>query len=361
MKRRRKRPLLWIIVILLIGGAGLYYSGLLSPAAGNKDADPEATSSAKGLIINEVVTSNQYSFADETGYSPDWIELYNGTGSSVNLSGYGLSKDPDDPMQFKFPNVTINNGQYLLVFAAGKDDPAAEKLLSTGFRLSQDGETLVLSNPDETLIQKLEVGSMPSDMSYGMTKGGVYGYFSAPTPGNANADEYNTVPEFLSTFAASDLKINEVMPDNKDSIMDMDGERHAWVEIVNTGAQSINLDGYALSDNASDRKKWVFPAIELAPGEMKIVFLSGKNIADVSEPHANFGLALEEHSLFLSNPQGILIDVAQWVYRYGNVSIGRDINDSGRWLYFGSPTPGRPNTTKGFEEIDKNTERILPS
>ncbi|MHB1315616.1 MAG: lamin tail domain-containing protein [Christensenellales bacterium] len=363
MKRRKKHPVLWIIIITILLVAGIYYAGIqFYPASGNNNnTSTPGTNNTDGLIISEVVTSNQYSLTDSTGVSPDWIELYNGTGASINLSGYGLSDDSADPMQFKFPSVNITSGQYLVVFAVGKEDSkTADGIISLGFQLAQDGEKLLLSDPSEKLIQQLEVGPMPSDMSYGWTKDGNYGYFSITTPGSANSSNYNTKPEFDTSSVESVLKINEVMPKNDASVMDQSGERHEWAEIINTGTQPVNLKDYALSDNASDRKKWVFPELELAPGEMMMVFLSGKNITAGNELHANFQLSSDETSLLLSNPQGLPIDVVKWVDAPGNVSLGRDPQNMNTWLYYASPTPGEANTTKGFNEIDKNTERYLP-
>ena len=45
----------------------------------------------------------------------------------------------------------------------------------------------------------------------------------------------------------------------------------------------------------------------------------------------------------------------------GTASHGRSPDDPSQWLYFPEATPARRNTTKGFTEIDKNSERILPT
>ena len=48
----------------------------------------------KGLLtITEVMPSNKGVLPDEKGEYPDWIEVYNPTDDSINLSGYGLSDD----------------------------------------------------------------------------------------------------------------------------------------------------------------------------------------------------------------------------------------------------------------------------
>ena len=45
----------------------------------------------EGLLINEVVTSNQLSLQDQVYGSPDWIELYNGSDQSIRLSNYYIT------------------------------------------------------------------------------------------------------------------------------------------------------------------------------------------------------------------------------------------------------------------------------
>ena len=67
------------------------------------------------IQINEVVSSNQATIYDEDGDTPDWIELYNTSTNSVSIHNWGLSDDTDTPFKWRFPNVTLNSEQYLLI------------------------------------------------------------------------------------------------------------------------------------------------------------------------------------------------------------------------------------------------------
>ena len=356
--RRRKRTFFWIIFLTIIIVVGIFIADSIFPSSLNISEE----GSPNGLVINEVMTSNQYSFKDSSGESPDWIELYNSSNGSINLADYCLTDDAKDLKKFKFPSCNIGSGEYMVVYASGKEDEKSQDgILRMGYKLSQSGVTLVLSDPSGNVIQQLDVSQMPSDMSYGRVKDGSYGYYSIPTPGKANGDSYNTVPEFDTSAVESVVKINEVMPSNKYSILDLDGERQDWAEIINTGKDSINLQGYGFSDDASDRMKWIFPSIDLAPGKVVLIFLSGKDMTKDTEIHAGFRLSSKNSSLLLSNPQGIPIDVIKWGDIPGNVSLGRDSKNTSSWLYYPAPTPGKENTTKGFAEIDKNTEKYLPT
>ena len=65
-------------------------------------------------LINEFMASNTASVQDEDGDFPDWLELYNPGTAPIDLRGYGLSDDPDDPFKWVFPHGILNPAQFLL-------------------------------------------------------------------------------------------------------------------------------------------------------------------------------------------------------------------------------------------------------
>ncbi|TVP76768.1 MAG: hypothetical protein EA353_11590 [Puniceicoccaceae bacterium] len=76
--------------------------------------------------INEFMASNGSTIQDEDGDYEDWIELYNYGSEAVDLSGWGLSDDTAQPMQWTFAEgTTIAAGQHLIVWASGKDRAGA--------------------------------------------------------------------------------------------------------------------------------------------------------------------------------------------------------------------------------------------
>jgi hypothetical protein len=66
------------------------------------------------------MADNESTLADEDGAFPDWIEIYNPSASPVNLLGYFLTDDKNDPTRWAFPDITAP-GAYLVVFASGKN------------------------------------------------------------------------------------------------------------------------------------------------------------------------------------------------------------------------------------------------
>ena len=75
---------------------------------------------AQTIRINEVVSSNSEYF-DSFGETPDWIELYNYGSESVNLLDWGITDDIEEIYKWKFPEITINPNEYLLLWCSGKD------------------------------------------------------------------------------------------------------------------------------------------------------------------------------------------------------------------------------------------------
>lgn len=165
---------------------GLASAMLLVTALPCATAPATAAQNSDGLCINEVCTQNKNSFTDSLGRASDWIELFNGSNSDIDLTGFGFSDSVDTPMKYVFPSGTvIKKGGYLLITANKNADGMTE--LNTGFGLSKSGETLMLSAPDGSVVQKLDLPALAEDETYGCSSDGSGNYsVMAPTPASAN-------------------------------------------------------------------------------------------------------------------------------------------------------------------------------
>lgn len=127
---------------------------------------------AQNLVrISEFMAVNDRGLEDEDRNEEDWIEIHNSEASDVNLEGWFLTDDPENLTKWTFPAVTLGAGEYLVVFASGKDrrDPAGP--LHTDFRLSGDGEYLALVGPDGVTVTSEFSPAYPiqaPDTSYGL-------------------------------------------------------------------------------------------------------------------------------------------------------------------------------------------------
>ena len=114
----------------------------------------------------------------------------------------------------------------------------------------------------------------------------------------------------ISQTVAQDIVINEFMSTNMTTIADEDGDFSDWIEIYNRGEQRIDLTGFALTDNKTNLRKWVFPHLYLNPKSFLLVFASGKNKEDItinSVPYWDSVIQVGDHWKYLkenSKPSG---------------------------------------------------------
>ncbi len=176
---RRNRPARRGWLALAVAACGSLFVSLLSCQV---EAAP---------LITEFLASNATGLADEDGDRPDWVEICNPDPAPISLDGFFLTDDPNNLDRWRFPNVTLAPGDYLVVFASGKDRALAGADLHASFTLSRPGEYLALVNPDGTTIASDFAPEFPeqyTDISYGHTTAGSVpeGFFERPTPGASN-------------------------------------------------------------------------------------------------------------------------------------------------------------------------------
>ena len=182
-------------------GAGEFQSNSQpSPGYPNTGAGYSAFDAANRLPLGGVYISE---FGGSTGsVASDWVELHNSTGSAVSLAGYGLSNNPKNPAKWVFPDISIEPGEYLLLYATGSADKAQKKNLKLNFCISSTGEALFFFDPNGKLIDKLSAGRMRSGQSYGRDGSDNRFYYAEPTPGAQNGKGYEGITQ-LPAFSVT--------------------------------------------------------------------------------------------------------------------------------------------------------------
>jgi len=140
------------------------------------------------VVINEVFLSgfNGNEIADHGFKVDDWIELYNSSNSSVNLTGWYLSDNQDEPTKWRIPGGTINAKDHRVFNANGLDDSNT----NTNFKIDQSelNEEVVLSDPSGNIIDIYKIRTYTQiGHSRGRTSNGAstWAVFANPTK-NAN-------------------------------------------------------------------------------------------------------------------------------------------------------------------------------
>lgn len=82
---------------------------------------------------------------------------------------------------------------------------------------------------------------------------------------------------FSITLAFSQIVINEGSNRNYSVMADENGEFPDWIELYNSGNQTVSLYNYSLTDDSEEPSKWTFPNVDLGPGDYLVVFCSGKD------------------------------------------------------------------------------------
>jgi hypothetical protein len=165
----------------------------------------------------------------------------------------------------------------------------------------------------------------------------------------------------------ADLIISEFMAANTKVLADEDGAFSDWIELHNTGEAEVNVAGWYLTDSASNRTKWQFPAVTIPAGGYLLVFASSKDRSDPAGPlHTNFALSASGEYLGLIQADGTTI-VSEFRPTFpaqtDNISYGRVLLPDGRIEtgFLRAPTPNAANGDGGSLSVVETVAVSRPS
>lgn len=331
-----------------------------------------AASSVRSIIINEVAWAGTVSSLP----GDEWIELYNTTNATINITGWSLRAADGTP------SITLNGnipaGGYFLLErdddSTVSDIPADQ--VYTG-ELSNSGEALTLYDSANKVIDTANGngGSWPagststygtmerkststdSDSNWSTNSGSTRNGKNAnggdiigtPKSGNSPLPTPTPTPEATPTGTPIPPPIpidprpiiNEILARpgfdwNQDGKADVFDE---FVEIKNLTAIDISLSGWKL-DGVNGKKSFSLPAVTLKPGE-RIVFYSKET---------NLLLSDGGETVRLINSSGKIYDAYTYnVARAEDASFCRlpDGNPGDSWFEDCTPTPNLANTREG--------------
>ena len=144
------------------------------------------------IMINEICAKNT-SFAAPDGGFYDWIEIYNPSSKSVNLSGYGLSDKIGNPYKYTFPDNSIIGGKQRLIIFCDSLNPQIDGYYTAAFGLSTNGETVTLTDSEGKTVDTVTFGQMQANISYGRIPDGSENFAFMETTPNAPNDEKSIV------------------------------------------------------------------------------------------------------------------------------------------------------------------------
>ena len=329
---------------------------IATPGAENRAAAASETIEVEihdgAVEISEAMSSNSVYFPDENGECCDYIELHNTTDADVNLKGYWLSDSAVRLKKWQLPDVTLPAGGYLALHCSGYDRTEDPNHLHTNFKLSRSGERVFLSEPDGMAISTVDLPLLEKGQACSL-ENGRWTTSLAPTPNLENSAR-SAVQTQVDSLSGITVRINEVMAAPLDGGAD-------WIEIYNTGSQSIDLSNCGFSNDLSHPRKWQFPAgTTLGPQEYLVVFCAGSDAPQQSGYLcAPFSFSASGgYSLCLSTPGGQIFDALYIPVQVGGITYGR--SDSGQCGYLPAATPLAANGSMYYESRAENAQYSVP-
>jgi hypothetical protein len=310
------------------------------------------------IVINEIMSSNNSVISDEDGSFEDWIELYNTGSDTINLEGYGLSDNPQQPFKWVFPSYPVAPDEYVLIWASGKNrKPIKNQEINGLYRevfLNIQGTSVddllnhprFPNSPSGTGILNNFFES-PRDVgdSYGQR---VYAWMEVPISGSYTfwvSGDDNT-----RLYLSSDESI-----DNISLIAEVPGYTgpREWGKFPQQRSEPIFLEaGKRYYTQVLMKEGWGADHLAvrcripsgqiLEPMPASYFRIMGGNL------HTNFSISANGENIVLTAPDGSKIDEVPATPLFTNISLGRAPNGTGAFVLFDKATPDAKNADTGF-------------
>jgi len=301
------------------------------------------------LVINEVCPDPRIGIPDQDGEIVDWLELRNNSDRDIYLGNYYLSDKENKPLKWRFPeSAYIPAGGYYLVYCSGKDLMQQNGIPHTNFSISAEMETLVLSDTYGRMVDRFTIENVPEDFSVGRTDSGEMVLFQLTTPGNSNNSLGQArADELFRAYNYTGVIITEVLASNDVIAIGEAAALTDYVELYNSGSQTVDLSGYGLSDSLKRPRRWQFPeGATIEPGQFLVVHLDAQaELTTTTEFHTNFSLSRNGgETMSFCDPTGRVLDRLPLSMIPTDHSFGRTLGYN-EFYYYNAPTPGAPNGT----------------
>lgn len=332
------------------------------------------------LTINEICASNTDVITDGTGEFGDWFEILNTGEDAINLGGYSVSDTETDPDPWHFPEYTLLPGEYLIVFASGKEI----SLLPTYWQTVIDhGEQWKYTIPHSgTSSGWREKGYDDSGWESGAT--GI---------GYGDSDDATIVSPTLSVFLRKSFLVenpvdltgfmfhvdyddgfvaylngtevarvgvsgnppayNRTAYQGREAVMYRGGAPQSFdlqdrLDLLQQGENVLAVQVHNVSGGSSDLT--IIPFLSLRSSDRYGTI--SPEIQDLNNTYFHTDFRLDAHGdhLYLWDPAGQLIDSSSFSYMESNHSVGRTTSDPDKWGIFDSPTPCGPNSSTHYQD-----------
>ena len=332
MKRLKTLLALVACIVLFIGA--VFFTKVFAPEAVG-DAQ-----SGSPIVLSEILASNR-TYPTPDGRFLDYIEVCNISDSPVDISGYMLG-DQEDSVGYTFPKGTVLNAHSYIVCWCDKE---SESTKYVKFGISKKGDDVIsLYNTSNVAIDRVEVPAVNDNVPLIRDEAGNWTLAVHATPGFENTEAGHDA--WLQSRNTGDISIviSEVASGSSYSIVDGVGKQSDWIELYNSGSETVALDGCYLSDDPEDRTKWMIPQLSVEPGQRIVIRCAGATAEDYE---ANFALSRDGCSVILTGAFG------NTIAEVTVPELGKECSwillDDGSYTETTRATPGYENSDAGYD------------
>ncbi len=224
----------------------------------------------RNVVINEMLINQ--------GGAPylDYIELYNHSSQTADISGCVLTDNPSTNKFIIPPGTVLGAGGFAVFYQS-----------SFGFALNAAGDAVFLKNPDGSrVLDAVQYEAQAEGVSLGRSPDGASEFYPMKglTPGGPNSD-----------VLIQDIVINELM---YKPISGNDDDQ--FIELYNKGTNTVNLGGWEFTSGIA----FAFPSnTTIMPGGYLVVARNAANLF-TKYPNLNSANTLGDYSGKLSHNGG---------------------------------------------------------
>jgi uncharacterized protein (TIGR03382 family) len=340
-----------------------------TPGSRNDSAVPtcDAASAARGLVINEVLAD-----PDGADAGQEWVELYNGSGGPVDLSGWALQAGTSTygVVAVVPADRVLASGGFLLV--GGDAVPGRDLELSGSVPNASSNadairvvdctgapaDTLVYGGLnddawlDDTGAVAVSIAAKaPSGRSMARAVDGVdtdqaredFVVATEPTPGRPNPG--------LPDCELGEVVINELLPDPDGTDAGLE-----WVELYNVGDAEITLAGWVLDASTSGFGGGaVLPDVRIAPGGYVLLGQADVPGADAPLPVTLGNASSNADGVQLRDCDGEVVDTVV----YGAPNDDAFVDDSGEVAVSLAPKPSSGTSLARIQDGYDNDDSAI--
>ncbi|HAB18729.1 MAG TPA: hypothetical protein DCE44_20100, partial [Verrucomicrobiales bacterium] len=284
------------------------------------------------------------------GDAYEFIELMNVGGIPVDLSGFSFE---GVTFRFPVPFPALGPGARLVVASAG--NPAAFSVRYPGLAiagyyagaLSNGGERIALLDQDGRVIESVtygDSGAWPTAADGGgasLERGALNGDPDSGASWHASRSTAGTPGTVNSSALSPAVRLNEVSAQPEPSL--------DWIELRNSGAQAVMLNGWSLTDDPREPRKFVFGSnSQISAGGFVLVYCDPAT--SVGGLKSSFGLDFGGEQVVLFDSNTNVVDVLAFGPQALGYTTGR-IGPEGEWQLT-EPTPAAANESAATGSLD---------